>query len=96
MKFPHVNKKPLARKRIFVQTPLSHSTLKLERNRKVHAAKLLVAFSLHFLFRRNQTNYSNFTSKLMKMCAQIFLKKRQRPNIIQILWIVKKPREGQK
>ena len=27
---PHVNKKPLARKRIFVQTPFSHSTLKLE------------------------------------------------------------------
>ena len=31
VKFPHVNKKPLARKRIFVQTPISHSTLKLER-----------------------------------------------------------------
>ena len=31
MKLPHVNKKPPARKRIFVQTPFSHSTLKLER-----------------------------------------------------------------
>ena len=31
VKLPHVNKKPLARKRIFVQTPFSHSTLKLER-----------------------------------------------------------------
>ena len=30
VKLPHVNKKPLARKRIFVQTPFSHSTLKLE------------------------------------------------------------------
>ena len=30
-KLPHVNKKPLARKRIFVQTPFLHSTLKLER-----------------------------------------------------------------
>ena len=30
-KLPHVNKKPLARKRIFVQTPFSHSTLYLER-----------------------------------------------------------------
>ena len=30
VKLPHVNKKPLAGKRIFVQTPLSHSTLKLE------------------------------------------------------------------
>ena len=31
VKLPRVNKKPLARKRIFVQTPFSHSTLKLER-----------------------------------------------------------------
>ena len=31
VKLPHVNKKPLARKRNFVQTPFPHSTLKLER-----------------------------------------------------------------
>ena len=31
VKLPHVNKKPLAIKRIFVQTPFSHSNLKLER-----------------------------------------------------------------
>ena len=74
-------KKPLARKRIFVQTPFSHSTLNLEQ--KFHAAKP-VTFSLHFLFRRDQNHYSNLTSKTMKMCEQI-LKKRQRPNIIQIL-----------
>ena len=30
VKFPHVNKTPLARKRIFVQTPFSHSTLQFE------------------------------------------------------------------
>ena len=30
MKLPHVNKKPLARKRIFVQTPFSKSALNLE------------------------------------------------------------------
>ena len=30
VKLPHVNKKPLARKRIFVQTPFSHSTSDLE------------------------------------------------------------------
>ena len=30
VKLPHVNKKPLPIKRIFVQTPYSHSTLKLE------------------------------------------------------------------
>ena len=30
VKLPHVNKKPLPRNQIFVQTPFSHSTLKLE------------------------------------------------------------------
>ena len=58
------------------------------RAKKIHAAKPL-AFSLHFLFRRDQNHYSNLTSKIMKMCEQI-LKKRQRPNTIQILCIVKK------
>ena len=33
VKLPHVNKKPLPRKRIFVQTPFSHYTLKLERKK---------------------------------------------------------------
>ena len=82
VKLPHVNKKPLPRNRIFVQTPFSHSTLKF-RAKKFHAAKPL-AFSLHFLFRRDQNHYSNLTLKVMKMCEQI-LKKRQRPNTIQIL-----------
>ena len=62
---PHVNKKPLARKRI-------HRFLAL-----LHATKLL-AFSLHFLFRRDQNRYSNLTSKIMKMCEQI-LKKESAP-----------------
>ena len=49
VKLPHVNKKkPLGRKRIFVQTPFSHLTLNLEQ-KKINAAKPL-AFSLHFLF----------------------------------------------
>ena len=30
-----------------------------------------LAFSLHFLFRRDQNHYSNLTSKIMKMCEQI-------------------------
>ena len=85
VKLPHVNKKPLPRNRIFVQTPFSHSTLKLERKK---SRRKTTRFSLHFLFRRDQNNYSNLTSKIMKMCEQI-LKKRQRPNTIQILWIVK-------
>ena len=37
----------------------------------------------------DQNHYSNLTSKIMKMCEQIF-EKRQRPNTIQILWIAKK------
>ena len=44
------------------------------RAKNFHAAKPL-AFSLHFLFRRDQNHYSNLTSKIMKMCEQI-LKKR--------------------
>ena len=60
------------------------------RAKNIHAAKAL-AYSLHFLFRRDQNHYSNLTSKIMKMCEQISkTKKRQRPNTIQILWIVKK------
>ena len=54
----------------FVQTPLSHSTLKIEQ-KNFHVGKPL-AFSLHFLFRRDQNHYSNLTSKIMKMCEQIF------------------------
>ena len=75
VKLPHVNKKSLPRNRIFVQTPFSHSTLKLER-KKIHAAKPL-AFSLHFLFRRDQNHYSNLTSKIMKLCEQILKKKKR-------------------
>ena len=69
VKLPHVNKKPLARNRIFVQKRFSHSTLNLEQ-KKFHVAKPL-AFSLHFMFRREQNHYSNLTSKIMKMCEQI-------------------------
>ena len=41
--------------------------------KKFHAAKPL-AFSLHFLFRRDQNHYSNLTSKIIKMCEQILKK----------------------
>ena len=44
------------------------------RAKKIHAPKPL-AFSLHFLFRRDQNHYSNLTSKIMKMCEQILKKK---------------------
>ena len=43
------------------------------RAKKIHAAKPL-AFSLHFLFRRDQNHYSNLTSKITKMCEQILKK----------------------
>ena len=48
------------------------------RAKKIHAAKPL-AFSLHFLFRRDQNHYSNLTSKIMKMCEQILKKKKRAP-----------------
>ena len=54
------------------------------RARKFDAAKPL-AFSLHFLFWRDQNHHSTLTSKIMKICEQILKKKRQRPNTIQIL-----------
>ena len=65
-------KKPLARKRIFVQIPFSHSTLNLER--KNFTPQKTIAFSLHFLFRRDQNHYTNLISKIMKMCEQILKK----------------------
>ena len=43
------------------------------RAKKFQAAKPL-AFSLYFLFRRDQNHYSNLTSKIMKMCEQILKK----------------------
>ena len=46
--------------------------------KKFHTAKP-IAFSLHFLFRRDQNHYSNLTSKIMKMCEQILKKKDSAP-----------------
>ena len=48
------------------------------RAKKFHAAKPF-ALSLHFLFRRDQNQYSNLTLEIMKMCEQI-LKKHNRKN----------------
>ena len=64
-------KKPLARNLIFVQTPFSHYFK--TRAEKFHAAKSL-AFSLRFLFRRDQNTYFILTSKIMKMREQILKK----------------------
>ena len=62
------------------------------RAKKIHAAKPL-AFSLHFLFRRDQNHYSNLTSKIMKMCEQIL--KKTAPQYNSNSLNCKKPREGQ-
>ena len=67
--------KPLARKRIFVQTPLSHSTLKLKQKEKTFISRRKTTrFFAPFLFRLDQNYYSNLTSKIMKLCEQIFKK----------------------
>ena len=71
VKLRHVNKKQLPRNRIFVQTPFSHSTLKLERKK---STPQILTFSLNFLFWCDQNYYSNLTSKIMKMCEQILKK----------------------
>ena len=55
--------------------------VKKKHQREIHAATAL-AFSLHFLFRRDQDHYSNLTSKIIKICEKIL---RQRPNTIQTL-----------
>ena len=81
VKLPHVNKNHYRETEFLFNTVFS-LYFKI-RAKKIHAAKPL-AFSLHFLFRRDQNHHSNLTSKIMKMCEQI-LKKRQRPNTIQIL-----------
>ena len=49
VKLPYVNKKPLARNRIFVQTPFSHSTLNLKRkhSRKKFRKRLEVKIHLN-------------------------------------------------
>ena len=42
------------------------------RAEKFHDAKVL-AFSLRFLFRRDQNHYSDLTSDIMKMCNFLFV-----------------------
>ena len=72
VKMPHVNKRSPAIKRIFVQTPFSHSTLKLER--KNFTSQNHSFFRSTSCFGMPKNHYSNLTSKIMKMCKQIFKK----------------------
>ena len=71
VKLPHV-KKTTTEKPNFCSNTVFILYFKI-RAKKIHAAKPL-AFSLHFLFRRDQNHYSNLTSKIMKMCEQILKK----------------------
>ena len=86
VKLQHVNKKPLARKRIFVQTPFSHSTLNLERKNFTPQNHSL--FRSTSCFGKTKITTPIWLQKSWK-CVNRSLKKRQRPNTIQILWIVK-------
>ena len=73
VKLPHVNKKNTTKKPNFCSNTVFSLYIKI-RAKKIHAAKPL-AFSLHFLFRRDKNHYSNLTSKIIKMCEQILKKK---------------------
>ena len=72
VKSPEVNKKTTSEKANFCSNTVFSLYLKIYAI-KFHAAKPL-AFSLHFLFRRDQNHDSNFNSKIIKMCEQIIKK----------------------
>ena len=74
---PHVNKKTNSEKANLRSNTVFSLYFKI-RAKKFHATKPLV-FSLHFLFQRDQNNYSNLTSKIMKMCEQILKKRKTTP-----------------
>ena len=73
VRLPNVNKKPLARMRFFAQalnSKINVFSLYFKiRAKAIHTAKPH-AFSLHFLFRRDQNHYSNLTSKIKQICEQ--------------------------
>ena len=56
----HLNKKPTSEKANFCSIAVFSLYIKI-RVKKIHAAKPL-AFSLHFLFRRDQNHYSNLSN----------------------------------
>ena len=118
VKLPHVNKKPLARKRIFAQTSFSHSTSKLERKNFTPQNHSLFRSTSCFgvtkittpiwlqkswkcvkIFKKKtapqyKSNFLKFKKPkrrtiIAPAIAVRLLKKRQRPNTIKILWIVK-------
>ena len=87
VKWQHGNKKPLSKKRIFVQALYSHSTSNLEQKKfsRRKTARFFARFPvsawpkspLQFDFKNHENVWTD-------------LKKRQRPNTIQVFWIAKK------
>ena len=72
VKLPHVCKKTTSNKKNFCSNTVFSLYFKI-RAKKFPAAETL-AFSLDFLFRRDQNHYSNLKKKIMKMCEQILKK----------------------
>ena len=71
MKLPQVNIKPVARKRIFVQTPFSHSTLNLSKKNSRHKntrffSPLPVSAWLKSLLKNHFEQFSLFSGKSIK------------------------------
>ena len=67
VKLPHVNKKTTSEKANFCSNTVFSLYFKI-RAKQFHAAKPL-AFSLHYLFRRDQNHHSHLTSKIKKKSA---------------------------
>ena len=82
VKLPYANKNP-PRENEFLCSNIVFSLYFNFRAEKIHAANTL-AFSYHFLlFRRHQNHYSNLTSKIMKLCEQIFKKNSRTSPVVQ-------------
>ena len=72
VKLPHVSKKPLARKRIFVQTQFFHSTLKLERTKFTPQNHSRCRSTSCFGVTKITTGMT-FISMLLRNCPMVFL-----------------------
>ena len=71
VKMPQCEQKPTSEKANFCASTVLSLYFKI-RAEKFHDAKVL-AFSLRFLFRRDQNHYSDLTSKITKMCDFLFV-----------------------
>ena len=70
-KMPQCEQKTTSEKANFCASTVLSLYFKI-RAEKFHDAKEL-AFSLRFLFRRDQNHYSDLTSKITKMCDFLFV-----------------------